>query len=82
MSESSPDRIAASLTSRERMSRGIAGALGPPEAVFHAEDGSGFRADPSALLPIRSSPTDHADRQRILAYARPVAAERSGAVRP
>ncbi|MCJ2087560.1 hypothetical protein MKK88_16450 [Methylobacterium sp. E-005] len=82
MPEKSTERSASSPT-RERMIRRIADALGRPEAVFRDQGGPACgSADQGELLWIWNSLTDHADRQRILIYARAVAAERSGMVRP
>lgn len=83
MPESSPDWIAPSLPPRERMIRRIADALGRPETVFRDAGAAGSEfADQGELLRIWESLSDHADRQRILAYARAVASERSGVARP
>lgn len=82
MPESSPERTAQPPTSRSRMIRRIAEALGRPETAFRDEAGSGFCADQGELLRLWNSLTDPADRQRILDYARRVASKCSGAVRP
>ncbi|MCJ2019296.1 hypothetical protein MKK84_17940 [Methylobacterium sp. E-065] len=83
MPETAPERIAPYPPPRERMIRRIAEALGRPETVFRCEGASGSEfADQGELLRIWESLTDHADRQRILAFARGVASERSGVIRP
>lgn len=83
MPESSPDWIAPSSPPRERMIRRIAAALGRPEAAFRDAGAPGSEyADQGELLRIWENLSDHADRQRILAYARAVASERSGVACP
>lgn len=65
------------------MIRRIAEALGQPVTVFL--DGSTAEFDFAAqceLLQIWDSLTDDADRQKVLAFARSVASERSRSAQP
>lgn len=65
------------------MIRRIAEVLGQPETAFldggTASDGFDAQCE---LLRIWDSLTDHADRQKILAFARSVESERSRSVQP
>lgn len=83
LSESSVEQPAKACTSRDRMIRRIAEALGKPETVFL--DGSVTEDDFAAqceLLRVWDSLTSHADRQKVLAFARSVASVRSRSVQP
>lgn len=77
LSESSLEQPAKSCTSRDRMIRRIAEALGQPETAFLDGGAAGSDlADPCELLRIWDSLTDPADRQKVLAFARSVASGR------
>ena len=83
MPESAPERIVPRPPPRERMIRRIAEALGRPETVFHDDGASATDfADLGELLRLWDGLTDHADRQRILAYVRGVVTERASVIHP